>query len=164
MNEGMLSLIHSQIIIKYFLINLRGAGHSVKAEHESQYSLDETVLDLEAIRSAVNLEKWAFAGHSTGGMLALKYDILKPDSLDKIIAGGAAASVEYGEDPNSIYCPQNPNYERMTEIMDSLNDRQTPIEERRKMSREWVLMSYYREENVEKSGQRPHSGGAFNVF
>lgn len=63
---------------KVFLINLRGAGNSVKAEYEDQYSLDETVLDLESIRSALNLEKWAFAGHSTGGMLALKYAILKP--------------------------------------------------------------------------------------
>ncbi|MEC2056186.1 alpha/beta fold hydrolase [Peribacillus psychrosaccharolyticus] len=51
--------------------------HSVKAEYDDQYSLDETVLDLESIRSALNLEKWAFAGHSTGGMLALKYAILK---------------------------------------------------------------------------------------
>lgn len=143
---------------KVFLINLRGAGNSVKAEYEDQYSLDETVLDLESIRLALNLEKWAFAGHSTGGMLALKYAILKPSSLDKIIAGGAAASVEYGEDPSSIYCPQNLNYERIIEIMDSLNDGQTPIEERRKMSKEWALMSFYREESLEKSYARPNSG------
>lgn len=143
---------------KVFLINLRGAGNSVKAEYEDQYSLDETVLDLESIRSALNLEKWAFAGHSTGGMLALKYAILKPSSLDKIIAGGAAASVEYGEDPSSIYCPQNLNYERIIQIMDSLNDGQTPIEERRKMSREWELMSFYREESLEKSYATPNSG------
>lgn len=143
---------------KVFLINLRGAGNSIKAEYEDQYSLDETVLDLESIRSALNLEKWTFAGHSTGGMLVLKYAILKPDSLDKIIAGGAAASVEYGVDPSSIYCPQNPNYERMIEIMDSLNDEQTPIEERRSMSREWALMSFYRKENLGKSYERPNSG------
>lgn len=143
---------------KVFLINLRGAGNSVKAEYEDQYSLDETVLDLEAIRLALNLEKWAFAGHSTGGMLALKYAILKPNSLVKIIAGGAAASVEYGEDPSSIYCPRNPNFERIIEIMDSLNDEQTPIEERRKMSREWALLSFYKEENFEKSLKKPNSG------
>ena len=93
-----------------YLINLRGAGKSVKANEIEEYSMSETVKDLEAIRKALHHEKWAFAGHSTGGMLALKYAIDYPTSLTKIIAGGAAASKEYVKDKNSIYCKKNPHY------------------------------------------------------
>lgn len=54
---------------KVYLINVRGAGNSAEIENDSQLSLKEMVKDLEAIREALGLDKWAFAGHSTGGML-----------------------------------------------------------------------------------------------
>jgi len=141
-----------------FLINLRGCGNSVKAENDHEYSMDETVLDLEAIRIALGFEKWGFAGHSTGGMLALKYAILAQSSLTKIIAGGAAASVEYGSDPDSIYCSKNPNFNRIIYIMDQLNNTSTPIETRQKLGYEWALMSYYSEEKLKESLKLPNSG------
>lgn len=72
---------------RVYLINLRGAGQSVKAVTIEEYSMEETLKDLEALRKALKHEKWAFAGHSTGGMLALKYAINHPASLTKIIAG-----------------------------------------------------------------------------
>lgn len=141
-----------------YLINLRGAGNSVKAQNESEYSMDETVLDLEAIREALGFEKWAFGGHSTGGMLALKYAVLKEASLTKILVSGAAASIRYNTDPDSIYCHKNPNFNRIREIMNLLNDPELPIEERRKITREWALMSLYKEENLDKMYEKPNSG------
>ena len=89
---------------RVYLINLRGCGKSVIAEDDSQYSMDETVKDLEAIRMALGFETWGFAGHSTGGMLALTYAVKAQSSLTKIIAGGTSASKEYSSNPGSIYC------------------------------------------------------------
>ncbi|MFY3793294.1 alpha/beta fold hydrolase [Ureibacillus sp. MALMAid1270] len=140
-----------------YLINLRGAGNSVGAQNESEYSMDETVLDLEAIREALGIDKWAFGGHSTGGMLALKYAVLKESSLTKIIVSGAAASIRYNTDPNSIYNNQNPNFNRIREIMNAFNDPDLPVEERKKLSREWTLMSFYKEENLAKAYEKPSS-------
>lgn len=141
-----------------YLINLKGAGNSVQVKDESEYSMDEAVLDMEAIREALGFKKWGFAGHSTGGMLALKYAILCPTSLTKIIAGGAAASYEYGADPDSIYCSKNPKFNRIVEIMDLLENPNTPIETRRKLGYEWALMSYYSEEKLQASLKKPNSG------
>ena len=56
---------------KVYLINVRGAGNSPAVTEDGQMSLTEIIQDLEAIRCALQIEKWAFAGHSTGGMLAL---------------------------------------------------------------------------------------------
>lgn len=141
-----------------YLINLRGAGKSVKAQSPDEYSMDETVEDLEAIRNSLNHEKWAFAGHSTGGMLALKYAINHQDSLTKIIAGGTAASHEYAKDENSIYCRKNPNFGRISEIMGLLNDSVTPVEVRREIGYEWALMSYQSEDKLKESMKKPNSG------
>ncbi|QTD41905.1 alpha/beta fold hydrolase [Sporosarcina sp. Te-1] len=141
-----------------FLINLRGAGKSVAAESEEQYSMKESVLDLEAIRIALHVEKWGFAGHSTGGMLALVYATMKPESLTKIICGGAAASVEYSADPGSIYCRENPNFNRIVEIMDRLDTPDVPLEERRALGREWNLMSFHSEEKMDAAVLKPNSG------
>ncbi|WP_017186347.1 alpha/beta fold hydrolase [Alkalibacillus haloalkaliphilus] len=145
---------------RVYLINLKGAGNSVKAEHDDEYCMDESIYDLDAIREALGYDKWAFAGHSAGGMLALKYAILRPESLIKIVAGGAAASYEYGSDPNSIYCKYNPNFTRIVEIMDQLNDPTTPVEIRRKLGYEWALMSYYSEDKLKESLKKPNSGKA----
>ncbi|MBS3681012.1 alpha/beta fold hydrolase [Ornithinibacillus massiliensis] len=141
-----------------YLINLKGAGNSAPAKDVSEYSMDAAVLDLEAIREALGIKQWGFAGHSAGGMLALKYAIISPHSLTKIIAGGAAASKEYGEDPDSIYCSKNPNFNRIVEIMNLLENPNTPIEMRRKMGYEWALMSYHSEAKLQESMKKPNSG------
>ena len=141
-----------------YLINLRGAGRSVQACTADEYSMDETVKDLEAIRRALNYEEWAFAGHSTGGMLALKYAIHTPASLTKIIAGGAAASNEYGKDRDSIYCRKNPHFHRIMEIMALLNDPDTPLDVRQRVNYEWALMSYRSEEKLKEAMKKPNSG------
>lgn len=49
--------------------------------------MTETIKDLEAIREALYINKWGFAGHSTGGMLALVYATEAQESLTKIIVG-----------------------------------------------------------------------------
>ena len=141
-----------------YLINVRGAGNSVNAQSEREYSMDETVLDLESIREALGIDKWGFSGHSTGGMLTLKYAVSNEKSLSKIIVSGAAASIHYSRDPNSIYCHLNQNFKRIREIMNLFNDSDLPVEERQKLSQEWALMSFYKAESLAKAYEKPNSG------
>ncbi|MGE7837208.1 alpha/beta fold hydrolase [Viridibacillus arvi] len=145
-----------------YLVNLRGAGNSVTSITEHDLSMAESVQDLEAIREALQYEKWAFAGHSTGGMLALVYAILAEQSLTKVIAGGAAASSEYMRHKGSIYCENNENNERIRDIMQQLNDPQKPLEERRKLNREWTEMSIYYKDRYDEYFNRPNSGKVVN--
>lgn len=101
---------------KVYIINLRGAGQSDNQTEKYTYSMDDAIHDLEAVRESLNIKEWAFAGHSTGGFLALKYAIMYPGSLTKIIAGGLCATGEYMNHPESIYCKENPNNQRMLDI------------------------------------------------
>ena len=57
---------------------------------DEQMNLEEIILDLEAIREALRIPKWAFAGHSIGGMIALQYAVLKQQTLTKCICGWVA--------------------------------------------------------------------------
>ncbi len=141
-----------------YLVNLKGCGSSDKAEHKYEYSMLEAVNDLEAIRESLEFEKWGFAGHSTGGMLALMYATTASKSLTKIVAGGLCASAEYMNHPGSIYCKDNPNNARIKEIISLLNSPQTPLEERRALNKEWSLMSIYETDRYEEMMNRPNSG------
>lgn len=141
-----------------FLINVRGAGNSPIIDTDEQMNLEEIILDLEAIREVLHIPKWAFAGHSTGGMLALQYAVLKQQSLTKCICGCSAASKAYANHPNSIYCPENANFNRIIEIMEALNNPNTIQEERSKLSFEWAMMSFVSEEKLKHALTIPNSG------
>ena len=141
-----------------YLVNLRGAGNSVGSVHKDDLSMKESIEDLEAIRTVLQFDQWAFAGHSTGGMLGLVYAIQAPESITKMIIGGAAASKEYMYHPSSIYCQENPNNKRLREIIKTINNSTTPVEEKRPLSREWTEMSLYRPENYEQYFNKPNSG------
>jgi len=141
-----------------YLVNLRGAGNSVGSIHKDDLSMKGSIEDLEAIRTALQFEQWAFAGHSTGGMLGLTYAILASDSLTKMVIGGAAASKDYMYHSASIYCKKNPNNERLGEIIRTINNPTIPTEEKRPLSREWTEMSLYRPENYEQYFNKPNSG------
>lgn len=141
-----------------FLINVRGAGNSPVIEYDEQLNLQEVILDLEAIREALQFEKWAFAGHSTGGMLALQYVVNAEQSLTKIICGCSSASKDYAVHPNSIYCRENKNFNRMIEIMESLNKEDTSVEQRKELYYEWNLMSFLSEDKLRYALSKPNSG------
>lgn len=79
----------------------------------------ETIHDLEAIREALQLPTWHFAGHSTGGMLGLLYAITYPNSLQSLVVAGAAAS-NYTETPFCIYHPAHPQFHYMQKLIENL--------------------------------------------
>lgn len=151
----------SQMLAEHYtvyIINLRGAGSSDGANEAYTYSMDDAIHDMEAIRTALKIDTWTFSGHSTGGFLALEYAVMYPESLDKIIAGGLCASYEYMHHPDSIYCSENPNNPRMKKIFSELRNPDIPRKERVKLSKEWLMMSLYKEESYYKVLNKKESG------
>ncbi|KWW22677.1 alpha/beta hydrolase [Peribacillus simplex] len=141
-----------------YLVNLKGAGSSTKPAMETEMSMKESVRDLEAIREALDLEQWGFAGHSTGGMLGLVYATRFPDSLSKVMVGGATATNKYMEHEGSMYSPSSPLNERWKEIFSILASSAQTIDKKRTARREWTDMSLYNKGNRERYFQKPSSG------
>jgi proline iminopeptidase len=129
-----------------FLINLREAGGSEKANESYQLSMLETIFDLEAIREVLGLPHWGFAGHSTGGMLGILYGIHFSKSLDfSVIVGGAAREyMTFSED--CIYNEAHSDYERMQELIEALKQPDLPSEERKELSVERTTLSLHKPE------------------
>ncbi|ATP40155.1 alpha/beta hydrolase [Solibacillus sp. R5-41] len=141
-----------------YLVNLRGCGHSTNDTSIYNFSMQDSVADLEAIRQKLGFENWGFAGNSTGGMLALTYAIHAPQSLQYIVAGGLCASSDYMRHPASIYCKENPNNKRILEIIEMLGNPNSKLEQRQAGNKEWSLMSLYKEESFDNMISRPSSG------
>ena len=141
-----------------YLVNLKEAGHSCKADTAAELSMAETAMDLEAIRIALGLEQWGFAGHSTGGMLGLVYAILFQDSISKLMIGGAAASRRYMEHEGSMYCPKNPLNRRLKEIFAILDSPSATFEEKKTANQEWTDMSLYHPSKRDEYFNKPSSG------
>ncbi|AOH53507.1 alpha/beta hydrolase [Peribacillus muralis] len=143
---------------KVYLVNLKGAGRSSKPVVGAEMSMKESVGDLEAIREELGLEQWGFAGHSTGGMLGLVYATCFPDSLSKIMVGGATATNKYMEHEGSMYSPSSPLNKKWKEIFYIMESSQHTIEKKRAANREWTDMSLYNKRKRDGYFQKPSSG------
>ncbi|MGR3775524.1 alpha/beta fold hydrolase [Bacillus paramycoides] len=152
---------------RVFLINLRDVGHSVKAQSENELSMIETIHDLEAIKEALQLPIWHFAGHSTGGMLGLLYAITYPNSLQSLVIVGASAS-NYTETSFCIYHPAHPQFHYMQELIENLKSPHLTNEERKELSTKRTKLSLYKPENYNsyfcKSIQKIMSASRMNAF
>ncbi|MCW1240536.1 alpha/beta fold hydrolase [Bacillus pretiosus] len=152
---------------RVFLINLRNAGNSAKANSEKELSMIETVHDLEAIREAFQLPTWHFAGHSTGGMLGLLYAITYPNSLQSLVVAGAAAS-NYTETPFCIYHPEHSQFHYMQQLIENLKSPHLTNEERKELSTKRTKLSLYKPENYNsyfsKPIQKTMSASRMNAF
>ncbi|MDO8539243.1 MAG: alpha/beta hydrolase [Opitutaceae bacterium] len=76
----------------------RGTGSSMPNE-AAAITLDATVADLEALRTALGLRNWTVVGHSWGGMLALEYAAKLPGSIKGLVlvASGGASFASFGK-------------------------------------------------------------------
>ncbi|TKI17054.1 alpha/beta hydrolase [Bacillus wiedmannii] len=152
---------------RVFLINLRNAGNSAKANSEKELSMIETVHDLEAIREALHLPIWHFAGHSTGGMLGLLYAITYPNSLQSLALAGAAAS-NYTETPFCIYHLTHPQFHYMQKLIENLKTPHLSNAERKELSTKRTKLSLYKPENYNsyfsKPIQKTMSASRMNAF
>ncbi|MGE6378412.1 alpha/beta fold hydrolase [Peribacillus muralis] len=143
---------------KVYLVNLKGAGRSSKPVVGAEMSMKESVGDLEAIREELGLEQWGFAGHSTGGMLGLIYATCFPDSLSKMMVGGATATNKYMEHEGSMYSPSSPLNKKWKEIFYIMESSQHTTEKKRAANREWTDMSLYNKRKRDGYFQKPSSG------
>ncbi|MGH0429089.1 alpha/beta fold hydrolase [Bacillus hominis] len=152
---------------RVFLINLRDTGNSVKAQSENELSMIETIHDLEAIKEALQLPIWHFAGHSTGGMLGLLYAITYPNSLQSLVVVGTAAS-NYTETAFCIYHPAHPQFHYMQELIENLKSPHLTNEERKELSIKRTKLSLYKPENYNyyfcKPIQKTMSASRMNAF
>lgn len=69
----------------------RGSGASIPKEAEA-ITLDATLADFEALRKALDLERWTVWGCSWGGMLALDYASKFPGSLKGLVLVGSGGT------------------------------------------------------------------------
>ncbi|NYE62013.1 proline-specific peptidase [Duganella sp. 1224] len=78
----------------------RGSGHSDSADLDyAQVTVGNLVEDLEALRRHLALDRFALAGHSHGGYIALNYALKYPARLTALVLAGAQVGVEEpGED------------------------------------------------------------------
>ena len=68
------------------LLEQRGTGRSrPKTYTPANINLKLCLDDLEALRSALKLEKWSIFGHSWGGMLGMAYAGAHPERVDALI-------------------------------------------------------------------------------
>jgi len=68
-------------------IDERGSGRSEKLQDASQYTVENMVEDVEAVRQALGLGKMNLLGHSYGGVLAQAYALKYQKNLSHLILG-----------------------------------------------------------------------------
>ncbi|PFE69200.1 proline iminopeptidase [Bacillus cereus] len=131
---------------RVYLVNLRETGNSEKALEPYQLSMLETIFDLEAIREALGLDQWGFAGHSTGGMLGIIYGIYFSSRLRYNIIVGASAREYFTFSSECIYNSNHPQFTRMQELNESLKCSGLSAEARKELSIERTKMSLFEPE------------------
>jgi proline iminopeptidase len=71
-----------------------GCGQSESPGDESLYTVQRSVDEVDAVRSALGLDRIVLFGHSWGSMLAIEYLCQdRGEGVEKLILGGALASV-----------------------------------------------------------------------
>ncbi len=71
-------------VAQLVFIDHRGCGRSKKTR-QSDYTLENNIEDIEALRKYLGLQKISILGTSYGGMVAQGYAIRYPQNLDKLI-------------------------------------------------------------------------------
>jgi proline iminopeptidase len=77
--------------------DLRANGRSSRGR-DADFTLENMVADLEALRRALGISRWAVMGHSYGGFVALKYALLHPDRTSHLILVDTSANPALPED------------------------------------------------------------------
>ncbi|TQR19508.1 alpha/beta hydrolase [Psychrobacillus vulpis] len=153
---------------KVFLVNLKDAGNSDKANYAHELSMIDAVLDLEEIRKVKGFPSWTFAGHSTGGMIGIIYGIHFSFSLKSLIIVGSSAR-EYSSSSNRcIYNEGHPKFKRMQELIEILKLPSLSEEERKRLSKERTQLSLFTPDNYDlyfsKNITKKMSASRMNFF
>jgi proline iminopeptidase len=73
------------------LYDQRGTGASKQVQPNAPQSMSAQVADLDAIRSALSLDRIAVLGDSYGGMIAMAYAAAHPEHVSRLILSDSAA-------------------------------------------------------------------------
>lgn len=73
------------------LYDQRGTGASKAMRAGAPQTMEAQVADLEAVRSALGLERFALVGDSFGGMIAMAYAAAHPEHVAKLVLSDSAA-------------------------------------------------------------------------
>lgn len=91
---GLRGLASDHHLIAY---DQRGCGGSGVPDMDEPLALSRHVDDIEAVRTALGLERPAILAHSFGTVLGLLYSLYHPDGLSKLILIGGAPTREFQE-------------------------------------------------------------------
>ncbi len=119
----------------------RGCGLSDFAPGEEGYSVGQAVDDLDALRQALNIDKWVLLGYSYGGFVAQLYTVTHPEGVAGLVLLGAspAAGGETGSSrQNDFLSPEE--LERKDEIRRQL---QSLSQERDLSTRDYTRLLVY---------------------
>lgn len=83
-----------QEIAQLIFIDHRGCGQSKKTK-QKEYSLENNIEDIEALRQYLGLKRICLLGTSYGGMVAQGYAVRYPKNLDKLILVATAPSNKF---------------------------------------------------------------------
>jgi len=86
-----------QDVAQLIFIDHRGCGRSKKTK-QSEYTLENNIEDIEALRQHLGLKRICMLGTSYGGMVAQGYATRYPKNLDKLILVVTAPSYRFMED------------------------------------------------------------------
>ncbi len=78
----------------------RGCGRSDFNPGKEGYSVDQAISDLDAIRKALDIDKWVVLGYSYGGFLAQYYTLHYPEHTAGMILLGAFPNVREDTGPS----------------------------------------------------------------
>ena len=138
-----------------YLVNLKEAGNSDSVSSAYEFFMFETVFDLESIREALQIKRWIFAGHSTGGMLGCLYGIHASNSLVALLIVGAAAREYATSSSGCIYHIDHPKYEMMQQLIERLKDPYLEQNKRQKIVEERTKLSLYRPDHYRSFFSKP---------
>lgn len=86
-----------QEVAQLVFIDHRGCGRSKKTK-QADYTLENNVEDIEALRKQLGLEKICILGASYGGMVAQSYAVRYPKRVEKLILVATACDYRFMDD------------------------------------------------------------------
>lgn len=86
--NGMWDAVAKRRMVVFY--DQRGTGASKRMKAGAAMTMDAQVADLEAVRAAVGLEKFALVGDSYGGFLGMAYAAAHPEHVAKLVLSDAA--------------------------------------------------------------------------
>ena len=127
----------------------RGMGRSQRLSDSTAYSMEEYVEDIEALREYIQVPKIAIAGHSHGGLVALKYAIRYPQKVERLLLLGTTPHILLGDQKS--WLKKRKGYDEAVSASKKLEENKTLTEDEKTKAwlQIWVpVMHFYDYEKV----------------